>query len=64
LIGQIFAALAQSFELPSPAYISEVWFPTNQKTIAVAIGYFMCYSGYGFGFIFPTLFITNMDILF
>lgn len=62
LFGQILCAIAQNFDLPSPVCIAETWFPASQKNIAVVIGTFMNYLGYGFGFIFPTLFVSG-DVL-
>ena len=41
--------------------IAETWFPEHEKTLAVVIGTFANYLGYGFGFIFPTFYITTTD---
>jgi len=59
LLGQFFAAVAQSFILEVPAYLASLWFDSSQVSTATSIGVFGNQFGVAIGYLIPMYIVPS-----
>ena len=57
----VIIGIGQLCVLAAPIYISEMWFPIEEKTVAISIGTYCNFLGMNFAILFVALLFDNID---